>query len=124
MRISHRLHSVSRPSDMGMTWGQAWSEGTGTRGAAGREPGRVDNPGRPERVVHTASSTGSPRLRLDPLGQILHLLVGGAADGHLALDLLDPVKSRGMVPLEELSDLDQGQPGELPQEVHGDVPGR
>src|ERR1041385_1857650 len=63
-------------------------------------------------------------LRLEPLGELLELPEHAAPGGHEALDLLDPVKGGGVVPFELLADLDEGQPGQLAEQVHGHVPGR
>src|SRR5438093_12458465 len=85
--------------------------------------------GFPTGLTRRAPSLSTPgsdptALGLDPLVELLELPEHVAPGGHEALDLLDPMKGGGVVPFELLADLDEGQPGQLAEQVHGHVAGR
>src|SRR3954467_9910917 len=62
-------------------------------------------------------------LLLDPGGELGDLVVDAAALGEQLADLLVGVHDGGVVAATELlPDLGQGQLGELPAQVHGDLP--
>src|SRR6266508_1187502 len=92
------------------------------RGAAGDVAVRAQPIPRSLVVVSPTSRTPA-RPRPDPLGQVLDLPVGAPPGRHEALDLLDAVQDRRVIAPEVLSDLDQGESGQLAKQVHGHMTG-
>src|SRR5262245_33073064 len=72
------------------------------------------------RLVDTSARAG---LLLDPVGEFCDLGVDRASFGHQRADLAVRVDDRCVVAAaEQLADLGQGQVGELPAQVHRDMP--